>query len=171
MATPLTSRDRLQPSLLDRLLDDAPGHLQEGPEQRVLSRTQLKASVLRDLSWLLNSTALLDAEASRTLPAGSSVINYGLPALAGHSASGMDVHQLEQQIHRAIATFEPRILPGSLRVRALEAPDQRGNNALAFEIEGDLWAEPVPMRLLLQTDLDLETGEVNVYSAEHRRRT
>ena len=31
------------------------------------------------------------------------------------------------------------------------------HNALSFEIEGDLWAQPVPLRLLLQTDLDLES--------------
>lgn len=44
------------------------------------------------------------------------------------------------------------------------------HNALSFEIEGDLWAQPVPLRLLLQTDVDLESGHVRVLNADQRRR-
>jgi type VI secretion system protein ImpF len=34
--------------------------------------------------------------------------------------------------------------------------------ALTFQIEGTLWAQPAPLRLLLQTDIDLETGHAEV---------
>ena len=171
MVTDLTSRERLQPSLLDRLTDDEPGNLQEGSDKRVLSLSQLKASVLRDLTWLLNTTSLLDADATLNTPAGTSVVNYGLPALAGNSASSIDINALEALIHRAIATFEPRILRHTLRVRARVAPGEMNHNALSFEIEGDLWAQPVALPLLLRTDLDLESGHVQVVPAEQRRRT
>lgn len=166
----LTSRERLQPSLLDRLTDDAPGNPQESPDKRVFSHSQLKAAVLRDLAWLLNSTCLLDADQSLHTAAGSSVINYGLPALAGNSASSIDLSALEALIHQAIVTFEPRILRHTLRVRAQRAPGEMNHNALSFEIEGDLWAQPVALPLLLRTDLDLESGHVNVVPAEQRRR-
>ncbi|MGY4491403.1 type VI secretion system baseplate subunit TssE [Pseudomonas sp. TE3610] len=172
MATPsnvLNPRERLQPSLLDRLSDDRPGVLQEAPEQRALSLGQLKESVLRDLTWLLNSTCLFDADTSQNTPAGSSVINYGLPALAGNSASNVDVEALERVIRQTIITFEPRILAASVRVKACMAPGEMNHNALSFAIEGDLWAQPVPLRLLLQTDLDLESGHVRVVHAERRR--
>lgn len=43
-----------------------------------------------------------------------------------------------------IAAFEPRILKGSLKVRAQLDGNDMSHNALSFEIEGDLWAEPVP---------------------------
>ena len=112
----------------------------------------------------------LDADATLHSPAGTSVINYGLPALAGHSASSIDIAALESLIHQAIATFEPRILRNTLRVRARTAPGEMNHNALSFEIEGDLWAQPVPLRLLLQTDLDLESGNVRVVQADQRRR-
>lgn len=170
MATDLTSRDRLQPSLLDRLTDDEPGNLKESPDKRVLSLSQLKASVLRDLAWLLNTTALLDADATAHTPAGSSVINFGLPALAGNSVSNIDVTALEGLIHDAITTFEPRILASTLRVRAQVGYGEMNHNALSFEIEGDLWAQPVALPLLLRTDLDLESGHVRVVPAERRRR-
>jgi len=45
------------------------------------------------------------------------------------------------------------------------------HNALSFEIEGDLWAQPMPLRLLLQTDMDLESGHVRVVHADSRRRS
>lgn len=167
----LTSRERLQPSLLDRLTDEEPGNLQETADKRVLSLSQLKTSVLRDLTWLLNTTSLLGADATLHTPAGTSVINYGLPALAGNSASNIDVGMLESLIHQAIATFEPRILRNTLRVRAQALPEQMSHNALSFEIEGDLWAQPVALPLLLRTDLDLESGQVQVVHADQRRRT
>ena len=171
MVTEIATRDRLQPSLLDRLTDDDPTNPKESADKRVLSLSQLKASVLRDLTWLLNTTSLLDADATLNTPAGTSVVNYGLPALAGNSASSIDINALEALIHRAIATFEPRILRHTLRVRARVAPGEMNHNALSFEIEGDLWAQPVALPLLLRTDLDLESGHVQVVPAEQRRRS
>ncbi|WP_447795361.1 MULTISPECIES: type VI secretion system baseplate subunit TssE [Pseudomonas] len=170
MVTEIATRDRLQPSLLDRLTDDDPSNLKESADKRVLSLTQLKASVLRDLAWLLNTTSLLSADATLNTPAGTSVVNFGLPALAGNSASNVDIAALEALIHQAIATFEPRILRNTLRVRA-RASTEMNHNALSFEIEGDLWAQPVPLRLMLQTDLDLESGHVRVINADQRRRS
>ncbi|MNN16524.1 Lysozyme [compost metagenome] len=170
MVAEIAARDRLQPSLLDRLTDDDPGNPQEAPDKRVLSLHQLKASVLRDLAWLLNTTSLLDSATTLGTPAGASVINYGLPALAGNSASNIDLAALERIIHQAIATYEPRILAHTLKVRAQAAPGEMNANALSFEIEGDLWAQPAALPLLLQTEVDLESGHVRVAPAERRRR-
>ncbi|MBZ9664115.1 type VI secretion system baseplate subunit TssE [Pseudomonas sp. LMG 31766] len=171
MTSPMTPRERLQPSLLDRLTDDDPGNPQESADRRVLSMNQLKASVLRDLTWLFNTIALLDADTTRHTPAGTSVINYGLPALAGSSVSGVDIAALENIIQRAIITFEPRILAHSVRVRAHVGHEQMNHNALSFEIQGDLWAQPVALSLLLRTEVDLESGHVQVLPAEQRRRS
>jgi len=91
----LTLQERLQPSLLDRLTDDDPGNPKESADKRVLSLTQLKASVLRDLAWLFNTIAPLDSDTSGEIQAGSSVVNYGLPPLAGHTASSVDVQAIE----------------------------------------------------------------------------
>lgn len=173
MALPfeMNVRERLQPSLLDRLTDEEPANLQEGADKRVMSVTRLKASVVRDLTWLLNTTSSLNVDSSLHLAAATSVINYGLPALAGTSSSSVDVRVLEGLIHRAIATYEPRILRHTLRVRAQTLPEPMTHNALSFEIEGDLWAQPLALPLLLRTDLDLESGHVHVMPAEQRRRS
>ena len=56
------TRDRLQPALLDRLTDDDPYHRVEAEERRVMTKSQLRHAVLRDLSWLFNATQPLGKE-------------------------------------------------------------------------------------------------------------
>ena len=43
-----------------------------------------------------------------------SVLNYGLPDLAGKNVSGLKVGKLEEGLRLIIRRFEPRILPASL---------------------------------------------------------
>ena len=87
----LTQKERLQPSLLDRLTDDNPGHQTESKTKRVLSLQQLRSSVSRDLAWLLNS-GNLDAvqDLSEYPEVASSVINYGMPNIAGLNTEDLD---------------------------------------------------------------------------------
>lgn len=160
----MRARDRLQPALLDRLLDDEPQARSEPAEQRVLTRSRLRELVLRDLTWLFNTTqpgAAIDFD--RAPDARRSVLNYGLPPLSGQTASTIDPTVLQQRIRQAIIDYEPRILTLTLVVEPVlsgELLDR--HNQIGFRISGQLWAQPVPLELLLQTDIDLETGRVAV---------
>jgi type VI secretion system protein ImpF len=159
----LTPKERLQPSLLDRLRDDEPGKTQEPREQRVLSMRQLRKSVLRDLGWLLNTGNLaLTGQLDRCPLAARSVLNYGIPDLSGQTAISLTPKALEAMIRQAILDFEPRILKESLRVRAVVSPDQMNRNAIGFEIEGELWGYPMPSHMFLRSEIDLETGQVSI---------
>ncbi len=160
----LTPQERLQPALLDRLTDDEPLNRTEAREQRVMSKRQLRNAVLRDLAWLFNSTRLEPGtDFTRAPDARRSVINYGLPALSGRSATSLDVIELERTIRQAILDFEPRILPATLKVTALQQPDALDHhNVIGVQIQGQLWAQPVPLELLLRTEIDLETGRVDI---------
>jgi type VI secretion system protein ImpF len=164
MAEQLTPQERLQPALLDRLTDDEPDKRLEPREHRVLSKSRLRQAVLRDLAWLFNATKLESGAAMARLPyARRSVINFGLPALSGQTASRIEIQDLERDIRQAILDFEPRILAESLRVKAvveLSALDH--HNVIGIEIQGHLWAQPVPLELLLRTEIDLETGKVQI---------
>ncbi|MCQ8128843.1 type VI secretion system baseplate subunit TssE [Methylomonas rivi] len=159
----LVAKERLQPSLLDRLTDYAPTEKSESREQRVMSYRQLRQSVLRDISWLLNTTAFEALEDLSSAPyVARSVINYGIPALSGTNFSSVDAGNLERKLKQAIVDFEPRILADSLRIEIIVASEQMSQNSLSFKIEGDLWAQPLPVHLFIRSDLDLETGEVTV---------
>jgi type VI secretion system protein ImpF len=167
----LTSKERLQPSLLDRLTDDEPDRQQESRDKRVLSMSRLRECVLRDLVWLFNATRMADREDIERYPfAARSVINYGLPPLAGATASSLDVDKLERSLLQAISDFEPRIYRNSLRVRAALTEERMSHNALTFEIEGDLWAQPLPLQLYLKTEIDLESGQVRVQESDQASR-
>lgn len=157
-------RDRLQPALLDRLTDDAPDLRSEPEAQRVMSKAQLRQAVLRDLAWLFNATQPPGNDQPPAIAA--SVLNFGLPPLAGRRVSRLDVHALERTIAQAVRRFEPRILPDTLSVRAVEAGSVLdSHNMIEFEIRGWLWAQPVPLEVLLRTHMDLEAGLVEVRDA------
>jgi type VI secretion system protein ImpF len=156
-------RDRLQPALLDRLTDEQPELKQDADDRRVLNKNQLRQAVLRDLSWLLNAVQPLGKQAEEAPYAAESVLNYGLPPMSGQLASKIDVPNVEQAIRQAILRFEPRILEHSLTVKAIEGGTMLdSHNVIEFEIRGFLWAQPIPLELLLRTQLDLEAGQVKV---------
>jgi len=155
----LAPRERLQPSLLDRLSDDEPGKTVEPRERRVLSLRTLREGVLRDLAWLLNTTNLLSVSSidGAKLPhLANSVINFGVPDISGNTVASLHIGQLERGIRQAIWDFEPRLIRSTVTVRA--AASQVEHNKLIFEIEADLWAQPYPERLYLKTELDLDRG-------------
>jgi type VI secretion system protein ImpF len=163
MAT-LRAQDRLQPALLDRLTDDDPGSRQETVDARVINRGRLRELVLRDLAWLFNATRPNpDVDWDAVPHAARSVINFGLPPLSGQSASSIDLGALQDRVRAAILLYEPRILPDSLTVEAVVNNEQLDHhNQLGFRIAGQLWAQPVPLELMLHTDIDLETGRVEI---------
>jgi type VI secretion system protein ImpF len=157
-------QDRLQPALLDRLRDDDPTNSKEPAESRVLSRNKLREAVLRDLSWLFNTAKLEGSESLDEFPeVRRSVLNFGLPVISGTTISSIDPVSLEAQVRQSIIDHEPRILPKTLRVEALmsDSPIEQ-HNQISFRISGQLWAQPVPLELMLHTDIDLETGRVDV---------
>ena len=159
-----SNRDRIIPSLLDRLTDEGPGAPGRGASVTV---SELRRSVLRDLTWLFNTTRPFAPDAIEAQPqVRNSVLNYGLPALSGLTASGLDIRQLERALRQAIVDFEPRILPDSVSVKAvLERDTVDHHNVISLHIEGLLWAQPVPIEMLLRTQFDLESGQSRVAEA------
>jgi type VI secretion system protein ImpF len=160
----LTAQERLQPALLDRLTDREPASRTEPREQRLITKQQLRQAVIRDLGWLFNATrpSVKDGLASYDYVS-HSVLNFGLPALSGETASTLDVLDLEARIHQAIVDFEPRIDAATLQVKAVTTEMQMDqHNVISVLIRGNLWAQPVPLELLLRTEVDLESGAVRV---------
>ena len=167
----IAPRERLLPSLLDRLLDDEPHKREESRERRAFSLADLRRAVRRDLEWLLNtvsleSVATLDAEPEVR----DSVINFGMPALSGLSPNKAGRAIVQKRLREAIVAFEPRILRDSLRVVLEESDDRntadaRADGSLVFRIEGMLWGQPLPEPLYLRTAVDLERSRVSVSDA------
>jgi type VI secretion system protein ImpF len=159
----LLPQERLQPSLLDRLTDDDPSSKVEPPERRVLTKSQLRQAVLRDLQWLFNAIRPRDGELADYPEVQNSVMNFGLPAFAGETATRISHTDLEQAVKQAIARFEPRIDSGTLDVKVVMTTGFLDtHNVVQMQIQGTLWAQPTPLELVLRSALDLETGQVVV---------
>lgn len=156
----LIAREHLQPSLLDRLTDEKPSEETEEFNDRVMSLKEFRKSVLRDLTWLLNTGCIETClDLSNHTEAKRSVINYGIPDLSGTWARNKDRATMERDIRQAILAFEPRILRETLKVSVAINHEVMNANTMTFEIQGELWWQPVPERFYLKTILDLELGK------------
>jgi type VI secretion system protein ImpF len=165
MAEPL-AKDRLNPALLDRLTDNEPDKQKETVDFRSITAQRLRESILRDLTWLFNATQHEDAAYEGFPLALHSVTNFGIPALSGRAASGIDFKGVEQLLQASIIDFEPRLMPDTVRVK-MEVNDEglSRHNVVSFRIEAQMWAQPYPIELQLKTELDMESGESRVLDA------
>lgn len=169
----LWQSDKLQPSLLDRLTDDEAltknDQTAQTDDQKTVAKGErtarlmvnsrnLREFVKRDLAALLNTGNLEDVVDLEDYPnAARSVVNYGIPDLAGMLVSNTDVYILQKKIHSIITTYEPRVIAKTLHVKVSKT-DAMSQNALKFVIECDIWGQPAPEHLYLNSELDLETG-------------
>ena len=137
----------------------------ESADQRTLSMRKLRESVLRDLSWLLSTISF---DTGRELAAwpevAHSVLNYGLPSVAGLNSGGLDPVSAARRLQTAIETFEPRLT--QVRVTPEFTPTRMDMHALAFRVEAQLWGQPTPQRLLLRTQIDVESADVSISDYE-----
>lgn len=157
----LTSKERLVPSLLDRLTDNNPDQKSEERSARAESVLSLRSAVLRDLEWLLNTGNIEGVVNLDDYPElVSSVLNYGMPNLSGKTVSTIDQNIVEAHIRETIRVFEPRILPNTVRVTALSGVGESHSNSVVYQIEATLWGRPMPEALFLRTEIDLELGSV-----------
>jgi type VI secretion system protein ImpF len=160
-----TLSERLQPSLLDRLTDDAPGELQETRDMRVIDIRRLREIVQRDLSFLLNTNnAESWIDADRYPHAARSVLNFGVRDVAGDFSTLDRAQAIRKSIMQSIEIFEPRIRQGSANVE-IRTQDVQRETIVSFDIRADMWAEPIPIELYLRSTVDVTTGQITLERA------
>lgn len=133
----------------------------ESGELRAVTTRRLREYVRRDLDALLNCAnldAVVDLSAWPHVQA--SVLNFGMPSLAGRMARTVEPQQIASAIELAIRRFEPRL--SGLRVTAEMSEDGNETHVLSFRIEAQLWGQPMPQQLVLRTSIDVDSGSVKV---------
>lgn len=135
----------------------------------IISKHDIQSCVKRDLEWLFNTNQYFPPEELNELPESTcSVLNFGIPDLTGKTVSGMDMVKLERALMQAIVDFEPRIIQKTLTVKVLANQDNREHNIFVFEIEGEVWAKPLPLHLRLRTEFELENNQVTLYDLNEK---
>lgn len=176
---------RFTPTLFDKLISgSAPTGLSDSleSEERGVSTTEfspsalrfytipnierfgesaLRATVRRELAWLLNTTNLgASVDLAPHPEVATSVVNYGVPDLVGRAVSDWAVEARAQDIRGAVVAFEPRLAPDSLNVRLRSAGERE--NAVTYVIEGEVHGSAGNAEVRLLTDVEADTGSVTV---------
>lgn len=147
-----TPREPVQVSVLDRLMDDAPGETREAPLSRSGALAALRASVRRDLEALLNSRRRPRSTPRALSEVDSSVVGYGLPDFVAISAEGGEWRErLRKALEDAIKKHEPRFLTVKVvMIREGEGIDR----SIRFRIDALLQADPAPEALSFDSRLE-----------------
>lgn len=133
----------------------------EPAERRYIAARRLREYVCRDLAILLNSTSLDASMDLSALPhVQRSVLNYGMPSLAGRSSAAVDLRQIARTVEEVIRQFEPRLV--QVRVTPETERDSGDDHEIYLRIEAELWGQPVPQHLVLRTRISTESGDVAV---------
>ena len=171
---------RLNPTLFDKLVTDleleglrtdeeaGPGAADDGrarlrfytvPRIERFNEAALRATVRRELNWILNTTNLgsvVDLEPYPQVKV--SVLNYGVPDLAGKALTQRVVQNRAHEIRDAIRVFEPRMDPERLEVEPIATVERV--NAITYVIRGDVTAAVQAMPVEFKTDIEVDTASV-----------
>jgi len=147
-------------SVLDRLIDQEPKRTSEAPPSAAQSLRALKASMRRDIEWLLNTRRSAEDPPAGAAELQRSLHVFGLPDIYSvGSNTPQDYNRLARSMESALAVFEPRLR--TIRV-TLSSGSNAASRVLRFQIEGVLRVEPVPEHVTFDTVLELTSGEYEV---------
>lgn len=172
---------RLNPTLFDKLvadleldgLRDDGGNIRLGdsphanlrfytvPRIERFNESALRSTVRRELNWILNTTNLGAVQDLDPYPeVRTSVLNYGVPDMAGKALTRKVVSGRAKEIRDAIRTFEPRMDPLRLEVEPMTTTERE--NAITYVIRGDVTAAVQAMPVEFKTDVEVDTATVVV---------
>jgi len=160
----LSIKQKLRPSILDRILDDSPeiSHKDKQNSEK-FNLNLLKNSVRRDLENLFNSRYRISEFPEELEEVDKSLVNYGLPDLA--TINMIDIEKRAdfcKHIEKTIRYFEPRFK--SVKVKYMENLDYT-DRTLRFRIEAILYAEPMPEKIIFDSILEPISRNVSIEEA------
>lgn len=145
-------KQALQMSLLDRLIDDAPGQKDLGRQRRGFDLKALRQSVRRDLENLLNTRVQWHVwpESYTELP--QSLLNYGLPDFSVMVVDSIEGRQqLCRAVEQCIRRFEPRFVEVEV---SLPDEQQSIERVLRLRIQALLYADPEPEHIMFDSEVE-----------------
>jgi type VI secretion system protein ImpF len=166
---------RLNPTLFDKLVGDndllggrgeeidkveesrAAMRYYSVPRLERFNEAALRATVRRELAWLLNTTHLgsvIDLEDYPEVQ--TSVLNYGVPDMTGKALGRRLILQRAREIRAAIRAFEPRMEEKSLVVEPVDTTERV--NSITYLIHGDITSAVQALPVKFRTDVETDTG-------------
>ncbi len=151
---------KVRASLLDRLLDDEPSSGPERPPFRVMTRNAFARTMIRDLSYLLNTRTTERFDVGEAGP--RSVLDYGVDDFTHLAPASYDDQRLvARYVKDAITAFEPRLEVKRLVVEPLEGKPTMCSVYVEAYLNAEGIREPVSFRAVFDTN----QGSVEVHGS------
>lgn len=152
----------VQPSILDRLTDDEPRMPADSRVSYMESLVNFKASVQRDLEWLLNTRRTPTPAPEEYEEVRRSLYHFGIPDITSMSRDSVDSRmRLLSQVEEALALFEPRL--ANVHISMVESEGEAHRRELRFVVEATLRLDPTPEQVMFDTVLHFSSGQVDVH--------
>lgn len=150
----------LLPSVLDRLIDDAPEASRDPIRSDGQALRAIVQSVRRDLEALLNSRRRFKSWPAEFKELHESSVGYGLPDVTGKDlSSSQGREEFRKGVEQVIRTYEPRFQ--AVHVQMLSNADEI-DRTLRFRVDAVLRADPVPIEVVFDSQLEPSTGSFDV---------
>lgn len=145
---------RVKLSLLDRLCDDDTDVTSERPLSRHQSIRMLKASLMRDLSALLNTKRREIEVPEEFVDLRQSLLTFGLPDFTAFGLRNpLEQNRLRREVESTIRRFEPRLSGVTVHLE----PRGEFDSGLRFRVDAQLKMEPEPEPVRFDTILEADT--------------
>jgi type VI secretion system protein ImpF len=131
------------------------------PRIERFNEAALRATLLRELGWLLNTVSFAAVQDLSAVPeVATSTLNYGLGDLSGTLLTRNGMQARARDMRDAIIRYEPRVARGSLEVGP--SLEEGRPNSVTFIIRGDVTAAVQVLPVEIRTDVDVETGAASL---------
>jgi type VI secretion system protein ImpF len=157
-----------KPSILDKLLGGAieecarPHQHFPVPRLAGFGERELRQVIQRDIALLLNDVQFEAAIPLDDYPEiRTSVLNQGLPELAGRSLDRATMAVRGAEITAALRAFEQRLRPETIKVM-FDSSRIEAENKLHFSISGEIRNALEESWVQFQSTVDLDDGRVEV---------
>jgi type VI secretion system protein ImpF len=117
--------------------------------------------VRRELAWLLNTTNFESCIPLDEFPqVRTSVLNYGVPDMAGKSLNNRLIQQRARDMRAAVIAFEPRIDAATLDIDVADQMERE--NAITYIIQADVTSAVRAIPVKFRTDIEADSASVTV---------
>jgi type VI secretion system protein ImpF len=150
-------------SILDRLTDLEPDSKREARSSNWENMRELKASLCRDLGFLLNTRRAEDDIDPRYEDACNSLLTFGVADFTSYNLkNGIEQERVRRSIERAIRLFEPRLT----RVTVTTEPPDALRPVLRFQIAALLRIQPAAEGVVFDASLHRDSRRIAVTGAD-----
>lgn len=122
----------------------------------------LRREVARDLESLMNTVAMESSEPlDRFEFVRRSILNYGFPDITHRTIDENSVDDIKDEIRTVLANYEPRLIPGSVKVTRDDTVD-RAELKIRFTVNAELFCDPVNVPVEFIAEVDMDSGKIQI---------